>query len=141
MANGIGDCYRNSAAVIVQTAQPIANLSQLMLSGAAVPGGKDTLVFTAETRAYRVSGNDSVVDLATDWHQSEFNIIGDCCGSEAIFNKGSSLLVNIEILNGSTTKPACVGNAGTTAETNNLTLMGCAAFGGANPQFEFAESY
>ena len=140
---GTGDCYRNSAAVTVPTAQPIKNLAKLLLSGAAVTGGKDTLTLTAESVAYSVTGKDSVVDLATAWHESEFNIVGDGGGSQAIFNRGSSLLVSIEIINGSTTAPTCVAHAGTTAETNNLTLKGCSTFAGTRffgPSIEFTES-
>jgi hypothetical protein len=90
-----------------------------------VAGGTDTLIFSTETEAYSTTGKDSVVDLATDWKESEFNIIGDGGGSEAVFNKGASTTVKIAVTHGSSAAPACPANAGTTGETNNLTLKSC----------------
>lgn len=134
-----GSCYRNSAAVTVPQ-QEIAELGHLKLSGSAVKNGKDTLVFTTETEAYSTTGKDSVVDLATDWTESEFNIIGDGDGSEAVFNKGSSIEVSIAVTSGTTQAPTCVANAGTTGETNNLSLKACSTSGGSEPAAEFTES-
>lgn len=141
IAYGTTDCYKNSAAAAAPLL-PIKDLTQLEVSGAAMKGGLDTMVFSNGTAAYSVSGKDSVVDLSTDWHQSEFNVIGDCCGSQAFFNKGSTLLVDIEIINGTTAAPHCIGNAGTTGETNNLNLKGCATYpktGAIGPSLEFTE--
>jgi hypothetical protein len=133
------DCYKNSAAVSVPQ-QAISQLANLKLAGAAVTNGTDTLVFTTETEAYSTTGKDSVVDLATDWKESEFNIIGDGGGSEAVFNKGSSITVKIALTDGSTTAPTCLANAGTTGETNNLTLKSCTASSGSTPSIQFIES-
>jgi len=134
------DCYKNSHAVAAPQ-QAITQLANLKLSGSAVTNGKDTLVFTTETQAYSTTGKDSVVDLATDWHHSEFNVIGDGGGSKAVFNKGSSITVKIAVTDGSTSKPSCGGkHAGTTGETNNLTLGTCIGSGGATPSIEFSES-
>jgi hypothetical protein len=134
-----GSCYKNSAAVSVPT-QPITSLASLKLSGTAVNGGSDTLVFTAPTKAYSTTGKDSVVDLATDWNQSEFNIIGDGGGSKATFNKGASIAVKVAVTHGSTAAPTCASNAGTTGETNNLKLGACTATSGATPYIQFKES-
>jgi hypothetical protein len=133
------DCYKNSAAVKVPK-EVITQLKNLKLSGAAVANSNDTLVFTTATEAYSTTGKDSVVDLATDWHASEFNIIGDGGGSEAVFNKGSSVTVKITVTDGSTTAPRCVADDGTTGETNNLTLKTCTAAGGSTPSIQFVES-
>lgn len=133
------DCYVNSAAVTVPKVA-IAQLKNLKLSGAAVLNGTDTLVFTTETEAYSTTGKDSVVDLATDWHESEFNIIGDGGGSEAVFNKGSSITVKIEVIDGATAAPTCAADAGTTGETNNLNLQSCSGTGGSTPYIEFVEA-
>jgi hypothetical protein len=105
------DCYKNSAAVSVPL-QAISQLANLKLSGMAVASGTDTLVFTTETEAYSTTGKDSVVDLLTDWKESEFNVIGDGGGSEAVFNKGASITVKIAVTDGSTAAPACAANAG-----------------------------
>jgi hypothetical protein len=134
------DCYKNSAAVSAPQ-QAITQLANLKLSGSAVTSGTDTLVFTTETQAYSTAGKDGVVDLATDWHASEFNVIGDGGGSKAVFNKGSSITVKIAVTDGSASKPSCGGrHAGTTAETNNLALKTCSASGGSTPSIEFSES-
>ena len=133
------DCYKNSAAVSVPL-QAISQLANLKLSGTAVASGTDTLVFTTETEAYSTTGKDSVVDLATDWKESEFNIIGDGGGSEAAFNKGASITVKIAVTDGSTAAPACAANAGTTGETNNLTLKSCTTSSGSTPSIQFVES-
>jgi hypothetical protein len=133
-----GDCYRNSAAVTVPQL-PITDLGKVKLSGAAVASGNDTLVFTSPTEAYSTSGKDTVVDLATAWKGSEFNVIGDGGGSQANFNKGANITVEIAIDDGTTVAPTCQGNDGTTGETNNLTLGSCTTAGGATPYVKFTE--
>jgi hypothetical protein len=101
---------------------------------------KDVLTFTSSGEAYRTSGKDSVVYLAAGWNASEFNIIGDGDGSEATFNTGSSVTVEIALVDGSTAAPSCEMDAGTTGETNNLNLKNCAVTGGAKPAIKFVES-
>jgi hypothetical protein len=133
------DCYTNSNGVTVAK-EAVTKLKTLKLSGAAKKGGIDTLVMTVGTKAYSTTGADSVVYLATAWKESEFNIIGDGDGSEATFNTGSSVTVNIAVTNGKTAAPKCASDSGTTAETNNLNLGSCAGTGGATPYIEFTES-
>jgi len=133
------DCYMNSAAVTVPQ-EVITKLGTIKLSGSAKNGGKDTLVLTVGTKAYSTTGSDSVVDLATAWKKSEFNIVGDGGGSEADFNEGSSLTVKVAVSNGTTNAPKCAAKAGTTGETNNLNLGSCAGTGGATPFIQFTES-
>ena len=134
-----GSCYKNSAAVTVPKA-PITSLASLKLSGTAVSGGNDTLVFTAGTKAYSTTGKDSVTYLGTAWKQAEFNIIGDGGGSKATFNRGASITVKVAVTHGSTAAPSCASNAGTTGETNNLTLGSCSGVSGATPYIQFTES-
>lgn len=120
---GSGDCYKNSAAVNVPVI-PITKLSTMKMSGSAT-SSKDSLVFTADGEAYSTSQADSVTNLSTAWTSSEFNIIGDGGGSAATFNKGSSVTVKIAITDGTNSTPTCLGNGGTTGETNNLTAGKC----------------
>jgi hypothetical protein len=61
-------------------------------------------------------------------------------GSKATFNKGSSVTVKVTVTHGSTAAPACSSNAGTTGETNNLTLGACSAVSDARPYIQFKES-
>jgi hypothetical protein len=138
-SDGNDDCYKNSAYVSAPD-MPITSLAKLTLTGTAVAGGHDTVVFDNGTDAYSITGPDSVVDLATVWRESEFNIVGNAGGSEADFNEGSSLIVGVAVSDGSTTKPTCVANSGTTGETNNLTLRRCDASSNGTPYIQFAES-
>lgn len=134
-----GSCYMNSAAVSVPD-EPITDLGNMTLTGSAVDGGQDTLTFTDGSEAYTTSGDDSVTYLAQAWQASEFNIIGDGGGSEATFNSGSSVTVNVSLSDGSSDAPTCAANSGTTGETNNLNLGSCSASGGSNPSIQFTES-
>jgi hypothetical protein len=133
------DCYTNSNAVAVPL-EAITKLKKLQLSATAENGGIDTLVFTVAKKAYSTTGEDSVVDLATAWTESEFNIIGDGGGSEAIFNLGASITVKVAVSNGTTNAPECAANSGTTGETNNLNLGSCSGTAGSAPYIEFVES-
>jgi len=133
------DCYMNSAAVAVPQ-EAITALETLKVSGAAKARGKDTMIMTVGTLAYTTTGKDSVVDLASDWSESEFNIIGDGNSSGATFNTGSSIKVKIAVTSGTTNAPTCASNAGTTGETNNLNLGSCTGTGGAEPYIKFTES-
>ena len=143
-SDGGGDCYTNSTAVTVPQ-EVISTLKTLKLSGSAKKGtakkaGIDTVVFTAGKQAYSTTGSDSVVDLATAWKESEFNIVGDGDGSAATFNSGSSVTVKVAVSNGTKDAPTCASDSGTTGETNNLNLGSCAGTGGATPYIEFVES-
>jgi hypothetical protein len=132
------DCYTNSRAVTAPV-EAITSLQTLKVSGTAKLHGFDSVVFTAGTMAYSTTGKDSMVDLATAWQQSEFNIIGDGDGSAAVFNTGSTIRVKVAVTDGSTAAPTCAKNAGTTGETNNLNLRACTAAGGAHPYILFNE--
>src|SRR5580658_127240 len=78
------DCYTNSAAVTVPK-EVISKLKTLSISGSALAGGLDTLIMYVGKKAYKTTGEDNVVYLATSWNESEFNIFGDGGGSEADF--------------------------------------------------------
>jgi hypothetical protein len=117
----------------------ITSLGSLSISGAAVASGNDTVVFNNGTTAYSVNAADSKQDIAQVWNQSEFNIVGDAGASQAQFNTGSSVLVNVALTDGSNAAPTCVANDGTTGETNNLTLGPCSTAGGASPSIQFDE--
>jgi hypothetical protein len=136
---GGGDCFKNSAAVSVSTIA-ITSLASLKMTGTAASGGNDGLTFANGSSAFKTSERDTVTGLAGAWDESEFNIIGDGGGSEAVFNKGSSVTVEITASSGSTAAPTCISNDGTTGETNNLTLGACRGTGGTTPNIQFTES-
>lgn len=137
-------CFTDSDAV--NTADvALSKLASVKLSGSASTSGKDTVIFTNGTTAKSVSQSGKTLSIGSTWKQSEFNVVGDGGGSGLSFNKGSKLTVQIQVADGKTTAPTCVGpsNGGTTAETNNLTLGKCTATAGkgsANPYIRFTES-
>jgi hypothetical protein len=133
------DCYKNSSAVFVPQ-EPVTDLPQMSLSGNAVDGALDTLVYADGAKAYSTTGQDSVMYLSEGWTGSEFNIIGDGGGSKADFNAGAALTVEIDLTDGTTDKPKCQADDGTTGETNNLNLKKCKAMGAAVPRIKFKES-
>lgn len=135
-----GDCYKNSAAVTVPK-QAITQLGNLKVTGKAVVNGIDTMTFTTASSAYSTTGQDSVVKLGNAWNASEFNIVGDGGGSNAKFNAGSSITVQIALTDGLTAAPVCEANDGTTGETNNLTLGSCSTFSGSTPSVKFTETH
>jgi len=138
-SDGEGDCYKNSSAVTAPDV-PATQLANLKISGTATSGGNDTVVFTNGTTAYSLTAKDSVLDVATAWDQTEFNVVGNAGGSEAEFNSGSSITVKLAVSDGSTATPTCASNAGSTGESNNLTLGKCTATGGTSPSIQFTES-
>jgi hypothetical protein len=137
--SGTGSCYKNSAETRVPT-QVITQLGNLKLTATASSGGNDTTVLTTASDAYSASGPDTVTDLASVWKYVEFNIVGDGGGSEAKFNSGSHLTVNVALTDGSTAAPTCNAHDGETGETNNLTLGACTVAGGSTPSATFTES-
>ncbi len=136
---GGGDCFKNSAAVSAPTIA-ITSLASLKMTGTATSGGNDGLTFTNGSTAFKTSEADTVTGLAGGWHECEFNVIGDGGGSEAVFNRGASVRVEITASSGSTAAPTCISNDGTTGETNNLNLGPCTATGGSTPNIQFTES-
>ncbi|MFZ0363236.1 MAG: hypothetical protein WAL67_03415 [Candidatus Cybelea sp.] len=133
------DCWKNSAAIVAPQ-EVVTDLPQINLSGNAVSGGLDTLVFMDGANAYSTTGQDSVMFLSAGWTGSEFNIIGDGGGSEAVFNAGTALTVQIDLTDGTDAVPTCKAHDGTTGETNNLNLKTCKARGGAVPRVRFKEA-
>jgi hypothetical protein len=132
------DCVTNSA-VATAPDLPITDLGEMGLMGTAKAGGNDTVTLTYGTESLSISGKDSVLDISSVWKEAEFNVVGNAGGSRADFNSGSSVTVTLVVFDGSTSAPACVADAGTTAESNNLNLGTCKASGGI-PNIQFTES-
>ena len=91
-------------------------------------------------KAYAASGLDTVLTLAGSWGDTEYNVFGDGGGSQAKFNTGTAITVNITLTDGSKTAPGCQSDTIFTNETNNLNLGTCAGKGGKNPSITFTES-
>jgi probable HAF family extracellular repeat protein len=117
------NCYMSSTnAVPSPPAQRIENLGNLSMTAKAVSGGNDTLIFSTGNQLYTVQNEDSVIYLALGWQATEFNIFGDCCGSEANFNAGSTIIVRTAVDAGLAKSSSCA-EEGFTGETNNLSLV------------------
>ncbi|WP_197419616.1 hypothetical protein [Burkholderia sp. TSV86] len=137
-----GGCFGNSYAVAAPTI-PVGDLPLVTLAGYASTAGQgatDTVVLTYKGNAYSVNQPDSTLDIGQIWKLSEFNIVGNGGGGGLNFKSGTSLAVNLQVNDATTNKPVCLKNAGTTGETNNLTLGKCTATGGTTPSIQFTES-
>jgi hypothetical protein len=113
------DCWTNGSNSVAVPVQTIANLVNLSLTGQANAGGTDTIIMATGSNLYSAQNQDNVVNLAQGWQAAEFNIVGDCCGTQAIFNSGSTIIVRTSVNSGSPNAPSCLGQ-GFSGETNNL---------------------
>lgn len=124
-------CVHNSNGI--STPQfAISKLASMKLAGSASSTGNDVVTLTVGTDVYADKVSDSTVFAALWWKQAEFTLVGNGGGSQASFNKGSSVGVKLAINDGGTHAPTCLGPAGhgSTGETNNLTLGKCSVGAG-----------
>ncbi len=131
------DCWKNSGYGEVPDFG-ITELGNLELSAGTTAGGKDSITLYGPSDTYALTGNDSVLDISSVWNKAEFNVFGDAGGSEAVFSSGSTVRVTLGLGDGSAAAPSCLANAGTTGETNNLSLGACSTwtlFGTGGIQF------
>jgi hypothetical protein len=136
------DCWKNGKSVFVGFGSPlpITELPNMSLEGSAQARGSDALTLVDGAQAWGTTGKDNVLFLSKGWKETEFNVIGDGNGTAANLNTGAILTVRIDLTTATTRKPLCKAGAGTTGETNNLTLGACTAAGGATPAIQFLES-
>jgi len=133
-------CWMNSTDGVSVPNQVIANLGNLSVTGQAISGGSDAIIVGTGSNLYSAQGPDSVLVLAQGWQEAEFNIVGDCCGSQANFNSGSTIVVRTSVDSGTLSAPSCDGQ-GFTGETNNLSFGGApSAEPGSLPAVVFTES-
>jgi hypothetical protein len=128
-----GDCVNNPPTESSSVPYvPPASLSGLTLQAVAnVLSDSGTYVDEALVYVsgilYDFSYPANILNLYQSWYDSEFNVFGYTDGSRAEFNSGTTITVS-DILEGQSgnviTGTACSPspNAGTTGETNNLTL-------------------
>jgi hypothetical protein len=132
-------CFFNTPVTSVPS-QSFTNLSEMTLTGSATANGNDEVILSTDGTLYNLSYPDSMLNLAGAWTASEFNVFGDCCGYEASFNTGATLVVRTTVDNGTADAPSCT-SGGFTGETNNLSLVPpCCPYGGAAPGIVFMES-
>jgi hypothetical protein len=133
------NCWIASSAVAVPH-QKLSALADLQLSGTVASGGNDTVQLTTSSKAYAENGSDSVLGLAGSWKVTEYNVLGNGGGSQANFNTGTSITVNVALTDGAKTAPTCRSGAIFTYETNNLNLGSCSGKTGKTPSITFTES-
>lgn len=133
-------CFINTAVAFLPV-QPLADLGILKLSG-TVSGGLDIVTLSTASGNIVATAQDSILSLAQGWTGGEYNLVGDCCASEAFFNSGSNITVRLSANNETTNIPSCTTSFnGATAETNNLNITtACLPVGGASPAIVFSES-
>ncbi|HTW78418.1 MAG TPA: hypothetical protein VME23_02625 [Terracidiphilus sp.] len=121
---GTNDCWKNSSGMSTPTftAAEVANLE---VTGEAENGTDEVIFYSSDPNesGYAV-GEDSVLGLEDGWNEAEFNVVGDCCLTEAVFNSGATLIPEVIMDNGTSNAPQCtIGGSGTTGETNSLSLV------------------
>jgi hypothetical protein len=137
-------CVVNAAAAVSAPATPATSLGQLRVSGAAAGVGgaaNDAMTVTVGGTAHSATGNNYFPDLGSQWREAEFNVFGDCCGHQAVFNSGANAVVRIEVDSGTNVGPGCDLRT-FTAESTNLTLQNVppTASSGTLPALVFGQS-
>ena len=72
---------------------------------------------------YAAQNPANTLNLSQYWQQAELNVFGDCCSSQANFNRGSTIVVRTSVNNGSLNAPSCY-SAGGVAACASATLDG-----------------
>jgi hypothetical protein len=135
-----GDCVQTSRKSVAVPNQPVANLSDMSIAGMAAPDG-DGVIFGVGRTKYAIRNASDVTSLSAHWQGAEFNVFAPGNGATATFNAGTTITVNLEIRDGVRSAPACQANAGTTAESSDLSFIGTAAANAsAYPSIRFSES-
>jgi hypothetical protein len=118
------NCWTNAPSTVSVPRQVIANLTNLSVTGTSFNsdvGFVDEIIFSTGSNLYATTNPGNILNLYQFWNAAEFNIVGDCCASQANFNNGSTLNVSISAVNGTPLAPSCNGQ-GFTGETNNLSF-------------------
>ena len=125
----------------------LADLNGLKMTATAHANGDEVRLVTTSGKSGSYQAPTSVLGLSSAWTEAEFNIFGDCCGTETSFTSPTVLVVKNSIDDTSIAIPACIANDGTTLETNNAASFVptaapvCCRYGGASPAIEFEEVY
>jgi hypothetical protein len=120
------NCWINSVYETPMPVEAITSLEKLRLLGAAADQSRSqdfVEVIVGYNTVYYLAGQNLFPDLDVRWQDAEFNVLGDCCGDQAVFNAGSTIVVRTEVDSGAMEAPAC-DQQGFTGETNNLVLTG-----------------
>jgi hypothetical protein len=137
-------CVVNAAAAVPASPEPATSLGQLRVNGAAAGlngAATDAMTVTVGSTVTAKNGNNYFPDLGSKWGEAEFNVFGDCCNEQAVFNSGASAVPRVEVDSGSDAGPGCLLQSWT-AESSNLTLQNTppSASAGALPALVFGEN-
>ncbi|HEY4749521.1 MAG TPA: hypothetical protein VIH60_03940 [Steroidobacteraceae bacterium] len=153
------DCYTNSQEIVTSTVIPVTDLGNVMLQGWASPTNgtdfNDCVFLDYGGEWFNAVCAASVLDIGSVWTHAEFNVVGDLDSTQAQFNPGSQITVQLGIDNiSNNAPPVCLLSADVaasssfpgpwnTAETNNLTLGACQTGVGpvVNGPYSFDEPY
>jgi von Willebrand factor type D domain len=125
-------------------APAMASLGQMRVHGTAAGvngAANDAMEVWVGSAAFAADGDNHFPDLGSKWKQAEFNVFGNCCNNQAVFNSGSSAIVRIEVDSGTNLGPGCALRS-FTGESSNLTLQNVppTASSGALPALVFAQT-
>src|SRR5215475_2585288 len=103
--------------LVTLTAEALADLNLV----GRVTADSDTVVLWTDTQnLYKGDGLGNILNLAGNWKDVEFNIVGDGNASKATFSDGSTISVRIDVGGNAT---CATPPTGLTAESNNLTIV------------------
>jgi hypothetical protein len=136
------DCMYNGQAASPPIIGSVQNLKYVWMEGVTSAEGKDTvfLGWTDGVTQAMAYSQDSMLDLAAHWTQSEFNVFGDLTWHQARFDPNTSIVVYqaLTFANDAAARPLSAIMGGTTGETNNLDLVNPPCVQG--PLLSFMES-
>lgn len=116
-------CAVNSGINHASAAAPTALASVNVQGNAAVgAGGTDSFTATVSGAGVTQDGGNFFPDLATKWHEAEFNVFGYGNSSRVDFDPNSTLVVRVGVDSGASAAPGCDFDS-RTAETNNLSIV------------------
>jgi len=122
------NCYFNTDGALTpfEAATNLSNIGFSGFAGSAASTDGD-MMCSEGVACYTLTITDTVLNLYKHWTQSEFNVFGYCCRSQANFNSGTTIDVQtiLEKANGASFGTAVCVKGGFTAETNNLSLGSC----------------
>jgi hypothetical protein len=112
------DCFYNGQTVGAPIISNIQNLQSVWMEGVVSASGNDTVYLgwtDGVTQAIAYS-QDSKLDLAANWTQSEFNVFGDLTWHQARFDPNTSIVVaqSLTFANNTAAKPLSRSSGGTT---------------------------
>jgi hypothetical protein len=135
--DGSTDWYCNSYSTTVPHVSA-AQLQGITLTGtAAADGDQVVLAIAGDAGLMAPAGGGDMLNLVQHWNAVEWGVFGVCCGYEAGFSAGSTIVVNTSVNEGAVA--TCV-HEGFTAETNNLSLVGTPAQNSPLPVIVFTQS-